>query len=144
MHSCSCSLPPTLRCDWGSRKMCGIGSPDVWDKLELGPDTNSVSPCLAGQREGGVGSMRSCSHNLPPTLRCDLGIRKMCGTSPPAVWDKPTLGRILILFRHLGVCKDFSIWMYTGATRVEARSGTILRLSGVLVMYWVLFQMRSV
>ncbi len=140
-HSCSPNLLPKLWCHLGARKMCGICSPDLWDKLTLG---RILILFRLGPRRWAGGSVHSCSHNLPPTLRCDLGICKICGTSPPAVWDKLTLGRILILCRHLGVCKDLSICLYAGASRVEPCSGSILSLSGVLVMYCVLFQMRSV
>ena len=44
-------------------------------------------------------SVHSCSRNLPPTLRCDFGAAR-CGTSPPDVWDKPTVGPDKMLFRR--------------------------------------------
>ena len=47
---------------------------------------------------GGVVRVRTLApllRSLPPALRCDLGARKVRGTSPPDVWDK---GRILVLF----------------------------------------------
>jgi hypothetical protein len=87
MCSCSHCLPPTLRCDLGVRKMCGTSPPNAWDKPMLGPDTSAVSPFPAGPREGAGRSARSCSHSLPPTLRCDLGspegLPKWCPHGPP-------------------------------------------------------------
>ncbi len=48
--------------------------------------------CFGCFERGGGRSRRSCSPGLPVTLRCDFVVREMRGTSPPNVWDKPTLG----------------------------------------------------
>ncbi len=69
--------------------MCGKSPPDVWDKgriLLLSRGSHFV------RGSGGGRSVHSCLRRLPPTLRCDSGARKVCGTSPQDVWDQPTLG----------------------------------------------------
>ena len=59
---------------------------------------------------GGVIRVRTLApllRSLPPALRCDLGARKVRGTSPPDVWDK---GRILVLFGRLQLVRGSGGW----------------------------------